>query len=74
MFTNTITEPSGKSRQKVRDNMKKEIEKIELVKEGQYHTLYINGENLGCGYFQDMVDDLEYYINSYISGEYKDVR
>ena len=54
--------------------MKREIEKIEIVKEGQYHTLYINGESLGCGYMEDIVDDLEDYINSYITGEYLDIR
>ena len=54
--------------------MSQEIEKIEIVKEGHYHTLYINGESLGCGYLEDIVTDLEDYIYSYITGEYKDVR
>ena len=54
--------------------MAKEIEKIELVKEGIYYTLYINGESLGCGDLEDLVDGLEDYINSYITGEYKDIR
>ena len=54
--------------------MKKEITKIELVKEGIYYTLYINGESLGCGDLEDLVDGLEDYINSYITGEYKDIR
>lgn len=50
------------------------IEKIEIVKEGYYYTLYINGEILGCGYLKGIINDLGDYIISYITGEYKDVR
>lgn len=33
-----------------------EIEKLELIKEGDYFTLYVNDEDLGTGYFEDLAE------------------
>ena len=33
-----------------------EMNKIELIKEGEYWTLYVDGIHCGCGYFADMIE------------------
>ena len=50
--------------------MEREIEKIKIVKEGIYYTLYINDCQCGCGDLQDLIDELDEYIIAYNNGEY----
>ena len=43
--------------------MEREIEKIKIVKEGIYYTLYINDCKCGCGDLRELIDELDEYIN-----------
>lgn len=51
--------------------MKKEIEKIIIIKEGNYYTLYIDETQLGCGSFEDMTEELPDYIKMYLNDDYE---
>lgn len=41
------------------------IKTVKLEKEGDYYTLYINNTIMGCGYLEDMINDLDEYIDEY---------
>ena len=50
--------------------MEIKIEKIEIVKEGIYFTLYVNDIQLGCGGLKEILYDLSDYLKAYKNGEF----